>query len=181
MIIETEEFYLREFRESDFSLLYNILQDEEVCQFSSTKNKEEVKRILQRYIDRYREFAIAKFAVFTKNDNEFVGGCGFDFLHDPLGDRNPLEMLDFKEIPADLELGYWFYQKFWGKGYATKLAKLVVNYAVAKFPELERIVAVTDPENFASQRVLDKIGFKFVDDVLSKEYGKEKFYVFHVK
>ena len=177
-IIETQNFYLRPFNEDDFDILFDIFTDKDVIKYSFKRNEDQVLRILNRYTQRYKDFGISKFAVFSKDAKEFVGGCGFNILYDPEKDRNPLpktKMMDY--FNGDLELGYWFYKKFWGKGYATELAKAVCDFAFDKFPELTRIVAVTDPENTTSQRVLEKIGFEYLQDIETKEYGMEKFYV----
>ncbi|XP_028762336.1 uncharacterized protein LOC114720799 [Neltuma alba] len=58
------------------------------------------------------------------------------------------------------ELGYVLGFKYWGKGIATKVVKQVVEMAFADLPDLERLEAVVDVENVASQRVLEKAGFR---------------------
>lgn len=180
-IIETGNFYLRPFNINDLDLLIDIYSDQDVIKFFGETTTEQVRKILNRYITRYNELNISKFAVFTKDNNKFVGGCGFDILHDPDNNRNPLGSRSnvHNILNGDLELGYWFYKQYWGKGYATILAYEVIQYAFDKFPHLDRIVAVTDLNNLASQKVLTKLGFEFVKDVESKEYGKEKFFVLY--
>ncbi|KAI9119458.1 hypothetical protein K1719_009334 [Acacia pycnantha] len=58
------------------------------------------------------------------------------------------------------ELGYALGFKYWGKGIVTKVVKMVVEMAFADFPDLERLEALVDVENVASQRVLEKAGFQ---------------------
>lgn len=60
------------------------------------------------------------------------------------------------------EVGYRLHKKFWGNGYATEIANALVEYGFSK--GLTRIVGITHPENFASQRVLEKCGLKFERD-----------------
>lgn len=180
-LITIENFYFRAFKQEDLDILCDIYADPDVTEFSVKLNRQQVAKILERYLSRYRDLGIAKFGAFTENGDKFVGGCGFDILHDPDSDRNPLpEKGSMNHLfQGDLELGYWFYKEYWGKGIANLLARTIVEYAFTKFPNLNRIVAVTDPDNIASQKVLKKIGFEFVTTVESLEYGKEEFFVLY--
>jgi RimJ/RimL family protein N-acetyltransferase len=58
----------------------------------------------------------------------------------------------------DLQVGYEFARVYWGHGYATEAAARVVEYAFAVL-NLDRLGAVVRPENTASVRVLEKLGF----------------------
>ena len=57
----------------------------------------------------------------------------------------------------EVELGYRFVQRAWGKGYATQAARVIRDHGFEK-TGLEEICAVTHPDNSASQHVLQKIG-----------------------
>jgi RimJ/RimL family protein N-acetyltransferase len=59
---------------------------------------------------------------------------------------------------GDGELGYWYGRAHWGLGYATEAAKAVVASALA-CPAIRKLIALTDPANEASHRVLLKSGF----------------------
>ncbi len=62
------------------------------------------------------------------------------------------------EIPnADIEVGYLLKRSAWGKGYATEACRRMLKFAFEETP-LEEVVATTDVDNFASQRVLLKSG-----------------------
>jgi RimJ/RimL family protein N-acetyltransferase len=58
----------------------------------------------------------------------------------------------------DVELAYRLARSSWGQGLATEAARALVEYAFTVV-ELPRVVAVTYPDNRASQRVLEKLGF----------------------
>lgn len=65
----------------------------------------------------------------------------------------------------DIELAYRLARRSWGQGIATEAAGALVDHGF-RAVTLPRIVAVTYPENLASQRVLEKVGFAcrgFVD------------------
>lgn len=59
----------------------------------------------------------------------------------------------------DIEVAYRLARCAWGQGIATEAARALVAYALGPLA-LPRVVAVTYPENRASQRVLDKLGFE---------------------
>lgn len=60
----------------------------------------------------------------------------------------------------DPDLGYALLPEFFGKGYAVEAAGAVLAEARERL-RLERIVAITDPLNIPSVRVLEKLGFSF--------------------
>ncbi|XP_031395276.1 uncharacterized protein LOC116206631 [Punica granatum] len=57
------------------------------------------------------------------------------------------------------ELGYVLASRYWGKGIVTKAVELAVASVFRERPELERVEALVDVDNVASQRVLAKAGF----------------------
>jgi ribosomal-protein-alanine N-acetyltransferase len=59
----------------------------------------------------------------------------------------------------DVEVAYRLARAAWGRGIATEAAGALVAYAFDTLG-LKRVVAVTYPDNAASQRVLDKLGFE---------------------
>jgi len=58
-----------------------------------------------------------------------------------------------------LEIGYSLVPSERGKGYCTEATQLMVDYLFLS-KETMRIQAQTDPRNVASQKVLEKVGFK---------------------
>ena len=58
-----------------------------------------------------------------------------------------------------LEIGYSLLPSERGKGYCTEAVKIMTDYLFLS-KDIERIQAQTDPRNAASNRVLEKVGFK---------------------
>jgi len=58
-----------------------------------------------------------------------------------------------------VEIAYRLARSAWGRGIATEAAGALVAHGLRTLG-LPRLVAVTYPENRASQRVLDKLGFE---------------------
>lgn len=60
---------------------------------------------------------------------------------------------------ANAELGYWLAEPFWGKGIMTEVVKQMVKYGFSQF-DFQRIFARPFGTNLASQKVLEKAGFR---------------------
>lgn len=58
-----------------------------------------------------------------------------------------------------VELSYVLHEKFWGLGLATEIASQIITW-VFKNLTIDKIIAVTTPENLASQKVMSKIGMQ---------------------
>ena len=57
------------------------------------------------------------------------------------------------------ELGYWLAEPFWGKGIITRAVTQMINFAFNTY-DINRVFARPFGTNKASQRVLEKAGFK---------------------
>lgn len=65
-----------------------------------------------------------------------------------------------RDTLADVDIGYAFLPPYRGQGYALEAARAVVEYARTTMV-LPRLVAITSPENNASNALLEKIGMRF--------------------
>jgi [ribosomal protein S5]-alanine N-acetyltransferase len=117
--------------------------------------------ILNGPVASYAKNGFGLYLVKLKKTNESIGMCG-------LIKRDTLE---------DVDIGYAFLPKFWSKGYAVEAARTVKDYAKNAIG-LNRIVAIVDPQNEGSIRVLEKIGLQFEkmvklseDDIELKLFG----------
>ena len=59
----------------------------------------------------------------------------------------------------DLEIGYWIGSGFRGQGYASEAGAAALERVEALLPR-RRVIAECRPENLASRRVLEKLGFR---------------------
>ena len=62
------------------------------------------------------------------------------------------------EIDYELEIGYGIKEEHRCQGYATEAARALVRFAFGQAGQ-EVVVAIVKPENAASQRVIEKLGF----------------------
>lgn len=65
-------------------------------------------------------------------------------------------------------MGYTLNQEYWGQGFATEVANLLLKLGFEKLG-LTRVEATCDPGNAASIRVLEKSGFRFVQRRVATE------------
>ena len=77
-----------------------------------------------------------------------------------LRDRTHIGDMCFKGLDANCvaEIGYGILEEYQGQGYATEAVDATVAWAL-KQPEVVCVEAETEPDNRASQRVLEKCGF----------------------
>jgi RimJ/RimL family protein N-acetyltransferase len=68
-----------------------------------------------------------------------------------------------------IEIGYRYVRAAWGQGVATEAARAVLDYGFRALA-LDPIVAVADPDNRGSHRVLEKIGLRSAGEAWY--YGK---------
>lgn len=62
-------------------------------------------------------------------------------------------------LKKNAELGYWLGQAYWGKGIASQVVPQMVKFAFETY-DITRLYACVYGNNKASQRVLEKCGFK---------------------
>jgi len=77
--------------------------------------------------------------------NELAGGCGI--------------LLKEDIYRFNAEIGYWIGEKFWNKGIATHVVRLMIEKIKLKYPDIIRIYAEVFEHNKASMKVLEKNGF----------------------
>lgn len=148
VIIETDRLLLRRFTEDDASLLYELNFDPEVIRYTHDPltDVEEARKVLAEVIlPQYISYGHGRWAVHLTSSLEFMGWCGLKYL----SEKN------------DVDLGYRFMKKFWGKGYATEAALACIHYGFATL-NLHRIVGRALPRNLGSIRVLEKCGMKYL-------------------
>jgi RimJ/RimL family protein N-acetyltransferase len=109
--------------------------------FGHLSEAEAVVAALQR---QWAERRMGRFMVVERATGERVGWCGLEW-HDDTGEA---------------DLGDRFLQDRWGRGYATEASRACIAYAWGPLG-LDRLVARAMPENGASVRVLEKLGFRF--------------------
>lgn len=147
-IVETERIILRHFCDDDAADVFEFDSNEEVVRWTGEQKLTHIDQARSIINDvwkpEYEKYGYARYAVLHKQDQKVIGFAGFKFLP------------EFKEA----DLGYRMLPKYWGQGIATEMARALVPHGFDDL-NLPRILAFALPENPASCRVLEKIGFRF--------------------
>ena len=147
---ESSRLILRPMSKSDFSFMRELHSSAEVMNYigsglvrSEEQTSAGMERALQIEIEDSR---LGSWIVIEKESTKAIGNLII---------RHP----STNEPQAGLEIGYSFLPEHWGKGFATEAAAAMVSYAKQYFGNV-RMVALIEPSNSASRKILEKIGFK---------------------
>lgn len=143
--IETARLILRPFESADAQAAFGWFGDPVVMRFTVTgpdKSVEQTRVRLADYQKHQRDHGFSKWLVLDARSG------------DPIGDSGLLELREYGWI----DLGFRLAQQHWGKGFATEAASAWVRAAFEEF-HIACLGAFVHPENAASLRVLDKLGF----------------------
>ena len=73
-----------------------------------------------------------------------------------------------REQFADIDLGYAFLPEFWSKGFALEAASAVLAFGERSLG-LTRTIALVSPDNMASIKLLQKLGFAYSREIKMDE------------
>lgn len=152
--LETARLILRELTIDDVEGMFSLDSDDLVHTYlgaNSIKSKAESLAQINFIRDQYIKNGIGRWAVIDKKTNEFLGWAGFKLITEET--NRHINYYD---------LGYRFIRQHWGKGYATEVAKALLNYGFDVL-KLKTIYAIADIENLASIKVLEKVGLKKIE------------------
>jgi RimJ/RimL family protein N-acetyltransferase len=79
-----------------------------------------------------------------------------------------------RDVLADVDIGFAYLPQYSGQGFATEAALATMHYALRALG-LKRIVAITAPDNEASQNVLRKIGLRYTETLQLPAYKGPSF------
>jgi RimJ/RimL family protein N-acetyltransferase len=152
--LETERLKLRSWQESDIEHYLTLATDVGYHCFSApgrfmVRSREEAREKVQQRMLLFEQRKLGKFPIFLKATGEFIGTCG-------------IEPFDLEGHPQ-LELGYRLCLKFWGNGYAREAAQAMLKYGFDDL-KLAKIMAFVLPQNRASVKILEQLGFRYLRD-----------------
>ena len=156
--IETDRLTLRRREPHDADALHALFSDPEVMRWLPAEvstSLDETRLRMQRRDELEKRHGYGLWTVVEKESGNIVGCCGLW----PVEDKGP-----------EIEIAYHLTRAYWGKGYITEAAAAVVDYGLGELG-LDRIIAIADPENFRSRRVMEKIGMRF--EGRARYYGSQ--------
>ncbi|WP_293139811.1 GNAT family N-acetyltransferase [Okeania sp. SIO3I5] len=170
---------MRQFKSQDLDELYGLYSNPKVMKYvgKGILTKAETKTRILKIIESWKKNNFGMWSVVHKIDNKMIGCCGLCFLDNTL----------------EIELGYLLNPAYWHQGLATEVAKTSLRYGFEEF-KLKEIVGIAQPENIASQKVMEKLAIKYEKDanyyqinmvyykIFRKEYHPDSsLYVLHRK
>lgn len=144
-ILRTSRLLLRELALEDAGFILELVNEPGWLRFIGDRGVRTIEDardyLLKGPLALYARLGFGLFGVRTLARPELIGICG-------LLKRDSLD---------DVDLGFAMLARFAGQGYAGEAAAACVQQGFAQFG-LRRIVAIVNPDNQASIRVLERIG-----------------------
>ena len=158
-VIQTERLVLRQLELNDADFILELLNEAAFLRFIGDKGV--------RDLETAREYI-------QKGPIDSYGRHGFGLYATCLLDGTPAGVCGLvkRDGLVDVDVGFAFLARHWLKGYAAESAAAVLAYA-RRVLRMQRIVAITAPENFGSIAVLEKIGLKFERMIRLTEHSQE--------
>jgi [ribosomal protein S5]-alanine N-acetyltransferase len=147
-ILETERLLLRKLTTDDVEFIFELLNEPSFIRNIGDRHirtlDDACAYILNGPVKSYEKNGFGLCLIVLKETNESIGMCG----------------LIRRENLEDVDIGYALLPRYWSKGYAVEAARATKTYA-KDVVGLKRIVAIVDPANEASIRVLEKLGLRY--------------------
>ncbi len=154
-IFETERMLVRKLTLEDLVPFHEMHRNMNVMQYVRGKtmtfeeDKKDLIDLIQKYDKPYNDFWI--YAIVRKSDRNFIGSIAF------VKDEH------------DDEIGYRFLEKYWKNGYGTEIVLGMISYC--KKAGFLKLIAYVAKENVASDKIIRKVGFEFIENSFCKEIG----------
>ena len=153
MIFETERLIVRKLVAEDLEAFHKMQSNPKVMQYTTgivkdlDGHKIEIQELISKYDFVGNDFWI--YAIVRKRDAVFIGTVAL-----------------VKDNGND-EIGYRFLEEFWGNGFGTETCKGLIAYC--KVNNFEKLTAYALNANIASQKILEKLNFKFVKRQIAED------------
>jgi RimJ/RimL family protein N-acetyltransferase len=150
--VVTERLVIRRVEHSDAPVLAEFYADAEVmAHLGGPRDRKRMREV-------FEEIALAPdddeeriWSLVERDSGRVIGCCGLV--------RKEIE------LHPEYELTYTLSRAAWGRGLATEAARALVEHAGTVLGK-SRLVALVEPENRASARVAEKVGFAYARPVL---------------
>lgn len=139
-----KRIYLIQFTQADAKDIYELIRrSAEFLAAEGISQKYETLEAVQKSIQPPEDAVKLRFCIRNSQTGEFMGS---------------INLLPDENKPHVGEIGYYIGEQYGGNGYTTEALTLLCHWAF-RHTDISILVAYTDPNNIASQRVLEKAGF----------------------
>ncbi len=161
-ILETERLHLRRLTNDDVDGIFALRSNPKTMEFIPrplAKSNEDALTHIATIDSKIESNEGINWAITLKGDTKFIGIIG-------------LFRIEFENYRS--EIGYMILPEFHGKGIGSEAIKEVVRYGF-EVMQLHSIEAIIAPENYASERILQKNDFVKEAHLKENEYFDGKF------
>lgn len=154
--IETERLFLRGFHKEDAAFAISIWNNPEMGEYLPDEAMDEIDEAYLKEIENLSENEVCCYMIAEFKDiHERVGTCSF--------------------IPSEdgkvYDIAYCVHKKYWRNGYATEMARGLVDYA--KKRGASKVTVRVNKDNTASNAIVKKMGFEVIGEKSYKKRGTE--------
>jgi N-acetyltransferase len=153
--LKNEVIQLIPLEENQFEALYLVANDELLWEQHPNKLRYQ-RDVFQNFFDGAIQ-SNGAFLVLDRKTNEVVGSSRF---------------YDYDEEEKSVLIGYTFIgRNFWGIGYNAAMKKVMLDYA---FQFVDKVYFHVGASNFRSQKAMEKLGAKKIDEIKVAYYGEDE-------
>nr|WP_252187618.1 GNAT family N-acetyltransferase [Anaeromonas gelatinilytica] len=145
----------------DIDRIFSIFNNSTLTQYfvsGSDKNKGDTKKRIENIITHWNKYGFGDFLLINKSRNMVVGYGG----------------LHYKSMGANINISYIIKPKFQKQGLGYETSMKLLDYGFNTL-SLNSIVAEIDPNNKASQKLIEKCGFKFNRIIVWKGFERKEY------
>ena len=158
--VTTKRLLLRRWRRDDLEPLTALFATVEMWWFPHRRGLDaaETAAFLERRLTEQRDDPTTVWAAEDRSSGELLGYIGLAvprFL---------------PEVLPAIEVGWRLHPTVWGRGLATEGGRAALAWGFDQLG-LEEVVAIVEPENVASRRVMAKLGFVFDQATVHRALG----------
>ena len=156
-VLQTERFLLRAPTLDDVDAMFRIMSDVRVTHYFGTLPMVapiEAEQRVERIHTAFKEQSGVRWVIADRASGQLIGSSGFWRLIKP----------HFRA-----EVGYELAPEWWGRGVMTEALRAMLGFGFTRMG-LHSVEAQIHPDNSASRRVLEKVGF------VQEGYLRENFY-----
>ena len=148
-MIDSERIFLRKIDDADAATLLKWGQDDIYHQTAGFEKFDNIKQA-QKAANQYHKRPYS-FAIIEKNTKKMIGLV-------ELYERGLDEQAG---LLVTKDLGFMLDKDYWQRGLMSEALTALINYAFGELKQ-QQIWAGTFPNNDASQKILEKLGFKYI-------------------
>jgi len=154
--------YLRNLRDGDISIIFEIFSDPEVTRYWGLplmRSRDEARKFIVDTNKGLKDKSLLQWGVIHKESDQLVGTCAF---------------ASWEPEHRRAEIGFALGRKNWKQGFMSELLPAFIQFGFEKM-NLHRIEADVDPDNTAALNLLAKMDFKKEGHLKDRYYMEGKY------